>query len=199
MRKTLSTLLVLASVLAAPADAAEALHVYGPGGPLPAMKEAVAAFGKANGVTVDLVAGPTPQWIDRAKADADLVYSGSEVMMSDFLAAMPDLMPATVTPLYLRPSAILVRPGNPGHIAGLTDLLKPGHRTLVVNGSGQQGLWEDVAGRLGSLATLRDLRANIAAFAKNSAEAKAMWQADMALDAWLIWNIWQTSNPTLAD
>ena len=42
------------------AAAAETLHVYGPGGPLPAVKEAAAAFGKQAGVTVDVVGGPTP-------------------------------------------------------------------------------------------------------------------------------------------
>ena len=135
--------------LASGSRAAETLHVYGPGGPLPAMKEAAAVFGKAHGITVDVTAGPTPQWIDRAKADADLIFSGSEVMMSDFIATIPQIDAATVEPLYLRPAAILVRPGNPAHIGGIADLLKPGHRILVVNGAGQQGLWEDVAGTFG--------------------------------------------------
>ena len=62
-------------------------------------------------------------------------------------------------PLFLRPATILVRPGNPGHITGVADLLKPGHRVLVVNGAGQQGLWEDVAGRLGDPMRLSDVQA----------------------------------------
>lgn len=182
------------------AHAAETLRVYGPGGPLPAMREAAVTFGKSAGVDVQVTAGPTPQWLPQAKQDADLIFSGSEVMMSDFIAAMPDQIdPATVTPLYLRPSAILVRPGNPQHIAGIADLLQPGHRILVVNGAGQQGLWEDVAGRLGDLASVKAFRANIAVVAKNSAEAKQAWTADKTLDAWLIWGIWQTANPTLAE
>jgi len=137
------------------AQAAGTLHVYGPSGPMPAMMEAAAAFGKANDVHVEVTAGPTPQWIDKAKADADLVFSGSEAMMSDLLAALPDLNAVTVTRLYLRSSAILVRAGNPGHILGIADLLKPEHHILVVDGSGQQGLWEDVAGRLGDIRTVR--------------------------------------------
>jgi accessory colonization factor AcfC len=189
----------LALLCSAPAQAAETLHVYGPGGPAPAMKEAAATFSKATKIEVEVTVGPTPQWIDNAKADADLVYSGSEVMMSDFLAAMPSLNPATATALYLRPSSILVRPGNPAHIGGLTDLLRPDHHILVVNGSGQQGLWEDVAGRLGDIRTVRAFRANIAKVAKNSAEAKKAWEQDKTLDAWLIWGIWQTANPALAD
>ena len=42
----------------APSD--RALHVYGPGGPLPAMNEAAAAFEKLSGVDVVVVGGPTP-------------------------------------------------------------------------------------------------------------------------------------------
>lgn len=181
------------------AQAAETLHVYGPGGPLPAMKEAAAVFGRAHGVDVEVTAGPTPKWIAEAKNDADLIFSGSEVMMSDFIAAMPNLDAATVRPLYLRPAAILVRPGNPGHIKGIADLFKPGRRILVVNGAGQQGLWEDVAGRLGSIDKVRAFRANIAVVAANSAEAKQAWATDPTLDTWLIWTIWQRANPQLAD
>jgi accessory colonization factor AcfC len=188
-----------AMTLAVPAFAAETLHVYGPGGPLPAMKEAASVFGHGHGVEVEVTAGPMPKWIDSAKQNADLIFSGSEVMMSDFIAAMPDIDPKTVAPLYLRASAILVRPGNPDHISGIADLLKPGHRILVVNGAGQQGLWEDVAGRLGDIDSVRAFRANIATVTKNSAEARTAWTEGNSLDAWLIWTIWQKANPTLAD
>ena len=198
-RMKLAAVFLLLSVPFEPASADGILHVYGPGGPLPAMKAAAAAFGASHGVTVEITAGPLPQWQTAARTDADLVFSGSEAMMSDFLAALPGLDPATALPLYLRPSAILVRPGNPRHVTGLLDLLKPGHRILVVNGAGQQGLWEDVAGRRGRIADVRAFRANIATVARNSAEAKRDWMADPSLDAWLIWSIWQTANPALAD
>ena len=184
---------------AAAPEAKQTMHVYGPGGPLPAMRAAAAAFGASHGVTVLVTAGPLPQWQAAARDDADLVFSGSETMMSDFLAVLPDLDPATARPLYLRPSAILVRPGNPAHITGVLDLFRPGHRILVVNGAGQQGLWEDVAGRRGRIADVIAFRANIARVAPNSAEARKAWIADGSLDAWLIWGIWQTANPRLAD
>jgi accessory colonization factor AcfC len=184
---------------ASAALAAQPLRVYGPGGPLPAMKEAAAAFERSHGVAVEVTAGPTPQWIDHAKADADVIFSGSEVMMSDFMAAMPDVDPSTVRALYLRPAAILVRPGNPQQIRGIADLLKPGHRILVVNGAGQQGLWEDVVGRRGSIDDIRAFRANIAKVAANSGEARQQWINDQSIDAWLIWTIWQVANPKLAD
>jgi accessory colonization factor AcfC len=92
-----------------------------------------------------------------------------------------------------------VRPGNPTHINGLADLLKSGHRILVVNGAGQQGLWEDVAGRLGDIGTVRALRSNIVKVAGNSAQAKQAWTDDNSIDAWLIWSIWQVANANVAD
>lgn len=176
------------------------LNVYGPGGPLPAMKEAAAAFGKMKGIDVEVTAGPTSKWIGKAREDADLIYSGSEAMMSDFVTAMDGrIKSAEVEPLYLRGVAILVRPGNPKKISGLADLMKPGMKVLVVHGAGQTGLWEDVAGRTGKIGEVRALRANIGFFAPNSAIAKGKWTDDKSFDAWLIWNIWQVSNPTLAD
>ena len=176
------------------------LRVYGPGGPEPAIREAAAQFGAAHGVKVTVTAGPTAKWIAQAKTDADVVYSGSETMMTDFLEAMSgELLPATVTPLYLRVSAILVRPGNPRHISKFADLLAPGLKIAVVNGAGQNGLWEDIAGRKGKIATVKALRRNIVLFAKNSGEANEAWKTDPSLDAWLTWTIWQGESRGLAD
>lgn len=178
---------------------AQDVRVYGPGGPAPAMKEAAALFERKHNVAVEVTAGPTAGWKEKATSDADIVFSGSENMMSDFIAQFPDIDPETVRPLYLRPSAILVRPGNPKGVSGVRDLGRPGLRLLVVHGAGQTGLWEDVAGRLGDINTVRSIRRNIALFAKNSGDAKAAWTEDASYDAWLIWNIWQVANPALAD
>ena len=180
--------------------AQETLYAYGPGGPAPAMKEAAAAFEKTAGVKVEVTAGPTPKWLDKAKTDADLVFSGSETMMTDFVYALDgQLSHQQVTPLYLRPLAMLVRPGNPKHIKGVKDLFKPGLKVLVVNGAGQNGVWEDMAGRKGDIKTVAALRSNIVGYAKNSAEAKQTWTDNKDIDVWLIWNIWQVANPQLAD
>ena len=198
MRRMFAALIALA--MGSAAAAAEPLHVYGPGGPAPAVKEAAKAFERQTGRKVEVVAGPTPQWIHRAKADADIIYSGSEDMMSDFVKAMEGSIAATeVRPLYLRPSSILVRKGNPKKIKGLADLFKPGRRVIVVHGAGQNGLWEDMAGRTGDIRKVRALRRNIVGYAGTSAEARDMWIKDPSLDAWIIWNIWQVANPTLAD
>jgi accessory colonization factor AcfC len=160
-------------------SAAQDLRIYGPGGPEPAIREAARQFGAAHGIDIAITAGPTGRWIDAAKADADLIYSGSETMMTDFLNAMGgELVAATVTPLYLRASAILVRPGNPRQIESFNDLLVPGVKILIVNGAGQNGLWEDIAGRKGNIASVKALRANIVAYAKTSAEARHMAHMD---------------------
>ena len=180
--------------------AQDTFYVYGPGGPYPAMKEAAETFSKMRSLKMEITAGPTNKWIEKAKADAHLIYSGAEYMMTDFIRAMEGRIDETsITPLYLRPSAILVRPGIPKRIRDFPDLLKPGMKVMVVEGAGQTGLWEDMAGKQGSIQTVRQLRKNIVKFAANSAEAKKIWGGNADIDAWLIWNIWQVANPTLAD
>lgn len=184
--------------------ARDTIRAYGPGGPLPAMTEAAAAFERQRGVHVVVTGGPTPQWIAQARDDADVIFSGSEHMMTDFVKSLGDatagrIDESTITPLYLRPSAILVRPGNPRGLRRFEDLLQPGVKVLAVQGAGQTGLWEDMAGRTGDIEVVRALRRNIGAVAANSGEAKQIWTTDTSFDAWLIWSIWQVANPTLAD
>ena len=189
----------IALAFTAPASA-EVLHVYGPGGPAPAMKEAAMVYRARTGTEVLVVSGPTKEWIESAKKDADVVYSGAENMMTDFVKAMEgQIDEKTIDPLYLRASNILVRPGNPRRIRGMRDLLHPGHRVVVVQGSGQAGLWEDMAGRTGDISMVRSLRKNIVKYAASSAEAKDAWTADPTIDAWIIWGIWEKANPTIAD
>jgi accessory colonization factor AcfC len=207
--KTVLFTLVLSLVAAAaysqgpaPADKpAITINAYGPGGPAPAMREAAKVFGARKGVNVVINAGPTPKWKDQAMQDADLIFSGSEYMMHDFVNKdLPGLIdPATIRTLYLRPSAILVRPGNPKKIKGIKDLAKPNVKLLVVAGAGQVGMWEDVAGRTGNVKLVDGVRRNIGFAAPNSAEAKKIWNTDMTYDAWLIWTIWQKESPASAD
>jgi len=203
--RLLSKWLILIALIAAGAVtsawAKEAINVYGPGGPAPAMQEAAKAFGEANNVTVNVTAGPTTQWFDKAKQDADVVFSGAENMMSDFAKALPGAFELRdAEPLYLRPVAILVRPGNPKKIRGFRDLLNPGVKVLTVAGAGQTGLWEDVAGQTGDIGMVRAFRRNMVfPEAANSGAAKQQWIEQKDIDAWLIWNIWQVANPDLAE
>ncbi len=191
----------LVAILAAHARAEDAaLFVYGPGGPAPAMKEAAEVFSRTRHVPVEVTAGPTDKWIEKARADADVIFSGSEYMMTDFVKAMDGrIEEPSIVSLYLRPSAILVRPGNPRAIRDLPDLARPGLKVLVVQGAGQTGMWEDMAGKQGDIALVRALRKNIVAHASNSAAAKQLWSEDPRIDAWIIYNIWQVANPKLAD
>jgi accessory colonization factor AcfC len=47
-------------------------------------------------------------------------------------------------------------------------------------------MWEDVAGRTGSIKLVDGLRRNIGFFPANSAGAKKIWNSDRSYDAWLI-------------
>lgn len=202
---SIRTLMIVASAVLIPlaasaAGAEDVLHVYGPGGPAPAMKEAAKAFQAKRGATVEVTAGPSDEWMTKAKADADVVYSGSENMMTSFIRALEGaVVEDTVRPLYIRPATILVRPGNPKNIRGVRDLTTTGRRVLVVEGAGQVGLWEDVVGRLGDVAAIRAFRSNIVEYAKNTGAAKDTWTKDPTIDAWLVYNIWEIANPDIAD
>lgn len=196
----LPLILLLAWAALAGAASAQSLKAYGPGGPAPAMKEAAQAYEKKSGVKVEVTAGPMPEWRAQAREDADVVYSGSEHMMAEFVKALDGvIVQPSIQPMYLRPLAILVRPGNPKRVRGAEDLFKPGLKVLVVDGAGQTGAWEDMAGRTGDIGKLRALRRNIVFHAATSAEAREEWIRDASLDAWIIWNIWQVANPKLAD
>ena len=112
--------------------AQEVLHVYGSEGPYPAMREAATVFGDRNNVDLQIVADPVEKWLDKAKANADLVYSSAEFMMVDLIRDMEDqIVASSVIPLYWRPAAILVRPGNPKHIHDLPDLLRSDVKVMV--------------------------------------------------------------------
>lgn len=193
-------MLTIAVLAATPLGAAaEGLKLYGPGGPAPAMKAVATQYQQGAGVSVEIIAGPSGDWMEAAKQDADALFSGSQNMMDDFIKAHGDVSSDTVEPLYLRPSAILVRKGNPKGIGGALDLLNDDVAVMVVDGAGQVGMWEDVIGRTGDVANLRKFRDNIAFIAPNSGAAKKRWAEDEKLDAWLIWNHWQIDNPDIAD
>lgn len=184
-------LIGVAAIATADASAQGVLHVYGSEGPFPPIHEAAEVFGQKNDVKLDVVSGPTGKWLDSARSDADVIFASAAFMMSDFIhAGELRIDPATATPLYTRPSAILVRPGNPKRIRDFPDLLKPGVRVMVVTGSGQTGLWEDVAGKQGDVQAIRALRKNIVVFAVNSTDAVKAWYEKKDIDAWLTWSIW---------
>ena len=193
-----------ATVTPALAQPGAPIRLFGPSGPAPAMREVAAAFQAAHGIPVEVVVGPTPIWAGRVAAEADLVFSGAEYMMDDFVAQFRDVVdPATRTTLFLRPSALLVRRGNPRRIMGLRDLLaRPvaEARILATGGAGQVALWEDIAGRTGDIALLRAMRKRIVLVAPNTGAAQQEWRGKPdAYDVWLVWNHWQIAAPEHAD
>lgn len=173
------------------------LHVYGPGGPLGPMEECAKIFSQEKGVEVKVTAGPTPKWIDQAKQDADLIFGGAEYMLTDFILKYPGLVDEkTRTSLYIRPAGILVRKGNPKKIRSMADLTKPGVKIVDVNGAGQLGLWEDLAGAQG---LIPGIQKNIAVSVATSAEAIEKWKAMPELDAWITYESWHYRLQDLTD
>lgn len=192
MRPVRAFAFTLASLALAPgASAAEkvaVLRVYGPGGPLAPVQECGKVFAAEKGVQVRVDGGPEARWLEMAQADGDLLFDASEYQMTDFMRRRPGFLdPATRQSLHDRPAAILVRPGNPKRIQGLDDLAKPGVKLLDVNGAGQHGLWEDLAGRRGLIPALQR---NIALSFANTAEAINAWKERPELDAWITFESW---------
>jgi len=70
---------------------------------------------------------------------------------------------------------------------------------MIVQGSGQTGLWEDIAGRFGDVATIRALRRNIVAFEPDTATAHQVWNSPGAPDAWIALYSEHGANPTQSD
>ncbi|QRG68904.1 extracellular solute-binding protein [Brevibacillus choshinensis] len=166
----------------------EVIYVYGPGGPLGPIKELADRFSKANKLKVEVTSGPEANWVEKAKKDADVVFGGSEYMLQEMVHKYPGLIDEkTRTSLYPRAAGILVRKGNPKKIEGLQDLGKPGIKIIDVNGAGQLGLWEDLAGRLD---IILELQQNIALSVRSSADAIALWKSNPELDAWITYESW---------
>ncbi|GAB3220573.1 substrate-binding domain-containing protein [Spirosoma arcticum] len=167
---------------------ADTLHVYGPGGPLGPINECAELFSQQTGHPVKVVAGPDPDWIDAARKNGDIFFSGAEYMFTQFMNDYPNLVdPATRTELYARRAGILVRPGNPKGIRSLADLAKPGIGILDVNGSAQVGLWEDLVGRQGFS---QAIQANIRQTFLTGAAGIAAWKQDSRYDAWITFTSW---------
>lgn len=164
------------------------LQVYGPGGPLAPMKACAEQFAQKTKIPVNVVGGPEAEWIGSAQRDADLVFGGAEYMLTAFDLRHPRFLDATTrVSLFDRSAGILVRTGNPKQIRSLKDLARNGIQIVDVNGAGQLGLWEDLAGRQGMI---REIQHNIQISVESSADAIALWKARPELDAWITYESW---------
>ena len=166
----------------------DTMFVYGPGGPQAALEECAKVFSKRNSVYVKVVAGPEANWIEQAKLNAAVIFGGAEYMLTQFAMQHPGLIDSsTRTGLYKRGAAILVRPGNPKKITSLKDLIKPGIRILDVNGAGQLGMWEDLAGKQNLIVGIQK---NIKKSFPNTASAIIAWKTDNSYDAIISYTSW---------
>ncbi|QEM06492.1 hypothetical protein DIU31_024345 [Mucilaginibacter rubeus] len=187
MRKYLILMLFTGFVKAGFAQS-DTLHVYGPGGPYSAVSACAVAFTTKTGIPVKVVAGPEEKWITSAQQNADIIFEGAEYMLTLFDQQHPGITdPSTRSELYKRAVAILVRPGNPKHIKGLADLAKPGIKVLDVNGAGQLGLWEDLAGRDNLIAGIQK---NIAGSFPDTALGIDAWKKNSSYDVWITYASW---------
>lgn len=166
----------------------DTLFVYGPGGPGAAMEEAAKVFSKKNSIPVIVTAGPEAKWIEQAINNADIIFGGAEYMLDQFALQHQGMIDSTTrTELYKRGAGILVRPGNPKKITSLKDLTKPSVRLLNVNGAGQMGMWEDLAGRQN---IIEGIQKNIKKSFANTALAIDAWKSDKSYDAIIIFSSW---------
>jgi accessory colonization factor AcfC len=97
------------------------------------MKECADIFSQKAGVEVNIAAGTPPQWVEQAKQSGGVIYEGAGYMLNDFMQAYPGIVEeASISGLYARAAAILVRKGNPKGIKALSDLARDGVKVMVV-------------------------------------------------------------------
>lgn len=158
-------------------------YVYGPGGPFAPINESALIFGKEHHVFVKVTAGPEDKWIENAKQNADLIFGGAAYMLTSFSMKHPGFIDhSSPTELYKRGVVILVKPGNPKKIKSIRDLTKKGITILDVNGAGQLGLWEDIAGKENAI---EGIQKNIKQSFPNMALGIAAWKSAENFDAWI--------------
>jgi len=166
----------------------QVFKIYGTEGPYSAIKDAADAFGAANNVRMEVIGTPMDKWKAAALKDADLIYSSSENSMDTYNETLGIIDPKSITSLFLRSSAILVRPGNPKKIKGIRDLIHRDHQVIILNGQGQVAMWEDIVGRLKNVGDLDEFRKHIAFTAHTVSEALQYWKNHEEVEAWVTFN-----------
>lgn len=179
------------------------IRLYGAGGPHTALIRVANIYQKETGTPIEVIFGPEHKWTRDAQHNADILWGTAEQSMTAFLETYKEFDSKDVEPIYMRPAVIAVRKGNPKGIKGFDDLLKPGIKIVVTEGAGVYntsgtGVWEDVAGRLGSLDDVKAFRKNIIAFSKGSGASFRAFKSEKA-DAWITWAHWSINHPKVAD
>jgi len=179
------------------------VRLYGAGGPDTAFKKVAAVFKKETGIMVEVTGGPEPAWSKKAQADADILWGTAEEDMTALLETYKNFSWDDVKPIYIRPAIIVIKKTNPKGIHSFEDLLMNGVRIVVTDGAGVAntsgtGVWEDIAGRTGSLNDVKRLRRNIVGFGKGSGPSFKMF-LDKDADAWITWPDWPITHSNTLD
>ena len=167
------------------------IKLYGAGGPHTALRKVADVWEKQGGTKVELIAGPESKWSADAQADADALWGTSELSITAFLETYKTFDNDKVIPIYMRPAVIAVQKGNPKNIRGFDDLLAKDISIVVTEGKGTYntsgtGVWEDIAGRKGSLNDVARFRDNIVSYSLGSGASFQAFKDNQA-DAWITW------------
>jgi len=178
------------------------ISLYGAGGPHTALIKVGKLFTKKTGIKVMVGFGPEKKWTNNAHKNADIIWGTSQQSMTAFLENFKEFNSKDVESIYIRRAVIAVQKGNPKNIKGFDDLLKANVKIVVVEGAGVYntsgtGVWEDIAGRLGSISDMSRLRKNIVTFAKGSGAGFKAFKN--GADAWITWTHWVKTHPKDAD
>ncbi|WP_126444872.1 molybdate ABC transporter substrate-binding protein [Sulfuricystis multivorans] len=137
MNRLSALLLALLMAFAASAFAAESLLIFAGAATVPPTTDAAKAFEKKTGVKVDVVFGGSGYVLSQMKLakQGDLYFPGSSDYM-ELAKREGYVLPETEKIIVYAVPAITVQKGNPHHIQGLKDLLKPGLRVAIANPEG---------------------------------------------------------------
>lgn len=179
------------------------VRLYGAGGPDTAFKKVADVFHNESGVDVEVTGGPEPIWSKKAQSDADILWGTAEEDITALLETYKDFSSDDVRPIYIRPTIIAVKKGNPRGFRGFDDLLNEGVRIVVTEGAGVAntsgtGTWEDVAGRAGRLSDIQRFRKNIVGFGHGSGASYKIFVEKNA-DAWITWPDWPITHSDKAE
>ncbi len=178
------------------------VRIYGPNGPHIGLLKVAEAFEKKTGKKVEITHGPESGWTMQAQGKADIIYAASHQSMSAYLENYHFITEKDVQAVYLRNAVFVVKKGNPKGIKNFGDIVKEGVKVVVTEGKGVYntsgtGLWEDIAGRTGSLKNIQDLHNNIVAFSKGSGAAFTAFQ--YRGDVWITWKDWAIAHKDRVD
>ena len=179
------------------------VKLYGAGGPNTAFKKVAEVWENRSGTKVEIIAGPESRWSADAQADADILWGTSEQSMTAFLLTYKTFDPSKVEPIYIRPTVIAVKAGNPKNIQGFDALLVEGMKIVVTEGKGiyntsGTGTWEDVAGRMGSLNDVAQFRKHIVSYSLGSGASFNAFK-ELDADAWITWPNWPITHPDVLE